>query len=469
MKISVNKLGFIEEGCIETNDLTIIFGPNNVGKTYLSYSIYSSLSEYVKSFDGVSVVTDKMIEDLLNSRSVELFCENVFLIPEQEEISTKISKNLSKFFKDTTGTLSNASIKINNEHDLFKMEDKSFHWTLQLMEGPSLVASKVSQTNLLKLSLLEVSSEIANDVVIERESLKNQTKYLLDFIAKKDIFKELHINPFIITSERTGISVFLKDIDHNRNEVINEMAYESLKTVNRKVISSLLKGRVSNFSEPINNNINTIRGALNEYNTFNSDGESDSFISIIKAFDDLACGKYKVVNDEIYFTMNKNDRNIELPIPLASSAGKSLFLFDLYIKKNIKTNKYLIIDEPELNLHPISQIKMARLLVRLINYGVKIIITTHSDFMIKEINNRIMAKELNDNKVNSELGYEKFDLIDKSKVNAFTISNNGIIEKIDVDEYGVSSELFDKAIVEVEARNEELIYKLAKVGELNDK
>lgn len=50
----------------------------------------------------------------------------------------------------------------------------------------------------------------------------------------------------------------------------------------------------------------------------------------------------------------------------------------------------LIIDEPELNLHPDNQRKMAGLLARLVNCGVKVLVTTHSDYLIRELNNRVM-------------------------------------------------------------------------------
>ncbi|WP_319950512.1 AAA family ATPase, partial [Klebsiella pneumoniae] len=63
---------------------------------------------------------------------------------------------------------------------------------------------------------------------------------------------------------------------------------------------------------------------------------------------------------------------------MTSGAGKSMFLMDVFLRRYMSKNSYLIIDEPELNLHPKNQIKMAELLVRLSNYGVKVIITTHS-------------------------------------------------------------------------------------------
>lgn len=50
----------------------------------------------------------------------------------------------------------------------------------------------------------------------------------------------------------------------------------------------------------------------------------------------------------------------------------------------------LIIDEPELNLHPDNQRKMAGLLARLVNSGVKVLVTTLSDYLIRELNNCVM-------------------------------------------------------------------------------
>jgi predicted ATPase len=68
-----------------------------------------------------------------------------------------------------------------------------------------------------------------------------------------------------------------------------------------------------------------------------------------------------------------------------------------------------MVDEPELNLHPENQRRVARLFARLINLGIKVFITTHSDYIVKELkgtsNNRFSSQsrkrknceELNEN------------------------------------------------------------------------
>jgi len=107
---------------------------------------------------------------------------------------------------------------------------------------------------------------------------------------------------------------------------------------------------------------------------------------------------------------------------------------------------------------------MAKLLVRLANYGVKIIITTHSDYLVKELNNRVMAYELQSNKLNDDIGYHNYDLISKDRIDAFTISESGVVHGVDKSIYGVSSSLFDSAITDVDVRAEKLITQLFEEG-----
>ena len=49
-----------------------------------------------------------------------------------------------------------------------------------------------------------------------------------------------------------------------------------------------------------------------------------------------------------------------------------------------------MVDEPELNLHPENQRRLARFIATLVNNGIKVFVTTHSDYIIKEINTLIM-------------------------------------------------------------------------------
>ena len=79
---------------------------------------------------------------------------------------------------------------------------------------------------------------------------------------------------------------------------------------------------------------------------------------------------------------------------------------------------HLTIDEPEAHLHPAMQMRVASFLARLVNNGVRIVLTTHSDFFITQFNNMMRVHELSDSADNP------FDLpsIDRSRVRSLRFS-----------------------------------------------
>ncbi|MHC5823328.1 MAG: AAA family ATPase, partial [Nostoc sp.] len=89
----------------------------------------------------------------------------------------------------------------------------------------------------------------------------------------------------------------------------------------------------------------------------------------------------------------------------------------------------LMVDEPELNLHPENQRRVARLFAQLVNLGIKVFITTHSDYIIKELNTLIM---LNHDKphlkrIAEEEGYRAAELISSENIKVYIAEEAPII------------------------------------------
>ncbi|ELY2768848.1 AAA family ATPase [Cronobacter malonaticus] len=473
MEFTFENVGFIKKGKVKTNDITIIFGPNNVGKTYLSYSIFSILKEYRTYFLDAGFVNQKMASTLLSNGFYEEDMSVFIKIPDQIELCNKISAGLPRFFKDTHNVLKGAKVFVNDSNDYKKFIPVSFVVSIPLTKGLRLVISKSKSSSNIKFSLEEIG---INDEDLTKQSKKPtiketllRMKILLRYVVATKFFDFIEIEPFIVTSERTGISLFLKEIDTNRNNVVNTIALESYVGMEgaNETIKDIIEDRVSLFAEPINHNINVIRDSFNAAKNVRIAKEDLSeYNSLLNSLAELVGGGYKVHNEDILFSVKlSDDRYIEMPLSMSSGAGKSLFLLDVFIKNYISKKSYLIIDEPELNLHPQNQVKMAELLVRLSNFGVKVIITTHSDYIVKEINNRIMASSIKSSHVLEELNYSESDLINKDRVNAFTISKDGIISEVDKDEFGLNAKLFDEAILAVDKRSETLIGEMMRLAE----
>jgi ABC-type multidrug transport system ATPase subunit len=80
-----------------------------------------------------------------------------------------------------------------------------------------------------------------------------------------------------------------------------------------------------------------------------------------------------------------------------------------------------MVDEPELNLHPENQRRIAKLFARLINIGIKVFITTHSDYIIKEINTLIMLNHDQPHlkQIAAEEGYRQEELLSANQVKVY--------------------------------------------------
>ena len=70
-----------------------------------------------------------------------------------------------------------------------------------------------------------------------------------------------------------------------------------------------------------------------------------------------------------------------------SSMVSELAPLILFLKYRVNPGDLLILEEPESHLHPAAQRRLARGIVRLVNAGVRVLVTTHSDIFVSQINN----------------------------------------------------------------------------------
>jgi predicted ATPase len=85
---------------------------------------------------------------------------------------------------------------------------------------------------------------------------------------------------------------------------------------------------------------------------------------------------------------------LQAPLVRLSSMISELAPVVLYIRYVLKNGSHLIIEEPEAHLHPQSQREFAHALASLRACGVIITLTTHSDYLLTEINNLIRQRSI---------------------------------------------------------------------------
>ncbi len=137
------------------------------------------------------------------------------------------------------------------------------------------------------------------------------------------------------------------------------------------------------------------------------DFNSNYYKDVLNEIENIINGKFVKRLNTFVFVRN----NVEIPLSNVAYGIKSFGILQILLENGYITRKsLLILDEPEVHLHPKWQIKYAEILVKLAKKGVKILINSHSPYMLEALK-RYSEKEEIENKVNfylAEDGYIKY-------------------------------------------------------------
>ncbi len=66
----------------------------------------------------------------------------------------------------------------------------------------------------------------------------------------------------------------------------------------------------------------------------------------------------------------------------------------LYLRHSVAPGNVLIIEEPESHLHPAMQVEFTRQIAILVRTGIRVIVTTHSEWLLEELANIVRRARL---------------------------------------------------------------------------
>lgn len=470
MHVDIKNLGTITTGSFHTNDLTIIFGKNNSGKTYISYATYILIKKIKTELLKETTIVKEInaCKKGGNYKAYELSINKIIDTIASEKFKKTTTDLLSSGFCVSNNFFKDTEISINTEKLKKEAISKKIEITVNHLLGEHIAfITKNESSDILNVIITNTSLfNDEDDSELTGHAPKNENTLIdnhFHYQIAMEIINESIVfdikNPFIITSERTGIELFYPELDNNRSNIAEEMAYSTSKqNVRKKDFIELFEKNVSKYSLPIADNIRSIRNGSRK----RSNGDlvnHDNYPLINKTLKKITQGDFlrTELGDTIFLI---NGSKQEIPLQVASSSIKSMSLFDMYINKLSVSDGALIIDEPELNLHPDNQILMAELIVRLVNSGIKVIMTTHSDYIIREINNRIKLNKISNKKKEELKKYieNDIDVISHNRINAFCITENKTIKEIKITENGFQSVIFDDVIISSSEREDDINY-----------
>ena len=439
-------IGPVTDAELELGDLTLVAGRNNTGKTYIVYTLYGLLETWNSwSFETrfplnnrVVATYHKLVSKKLRTGEASLTVDPKILTREREAIMEAFISYLSRDKRDILADIFSASA------DTFENASMNVEFSVEFAKRRGRPALPLARENACSIDYdgerIRLTGPISDS---DRHS--NVYRMLVWLHYQNFIFPELNIVPFVLSAERFGISLFYKELDFTKAQIVDLLQrIVDNKTQDRYDPSILIGKAFSRYARPVKDNISYTRG-ISEIKREKSDIPGEALFDGIK---DMMDGYYRSVEDDIQFvSKSRGKRRFRIPLHRASSSARALSDFYFFLRHSAKKTHLLIIDEPESHLDTTNQIRLARLLVRVVRAGLKVLITTHSDYIVKEINNLIMLSNVGDD-VAEKLGYEKSDRIDRSRIRAYVAEDNGLT-KCRIDRFGIDMPIFDKTIDEI--------------------
>ena len=452
MKISLENLGILKKADFEIGDLTIICGANNTGKTYATYALFGFLSFWHYEF-SLNFLNKELIDELEKSSHVSLPIDNIEYIIELA--CKEYFKHIPKVFASKNGLFNNAVFNLSiPKFNLLKLENE-IHTKYDKKE-PKIVFVKKRNEKHLTITLMNNSYNKITDFILF--NINKGVLYLL--------FDKVFPKPYIASIERTGAAIFYKELDFTRSRLLKHISDNEKDIDPIELINTIYQ---SGYALPVDMDVDFIRGL--EKLEIQESEIAKNHPDIISSFENITGGKYEATQKGLYFLPEKS--KVKLAMGESSSSVRSLLNLGFYLKHVLKPGDFLMIDEPELNLHPKNQRKLARLLAKLVNIGVKIYITTHSDYVLKEFNTLIMLNNSNDrkNQLIAKHKYEVNELLDEKKVKAY-IAKKELIEikgfkkkqrhftfvPAKIDNFGIEISEFDDTINEMNELQDDILY-----------
>ena len=462
MKVRVENLGVLKQAEFELGDLTIICGDNNTGKTYATYALFGFLNNWEDMLRDEVKINNRHISALMNKGTVRIDV-NQYVKKSGEILENgcrEYSRQLSKVFASRDRYFQNSRFHVDLEASEIEVGiERAF---VGMLRSP--------REEVLSLSKLENSTELIASMLVNTETVEVPREIIKKMISggiNKILFGASFSNPFISSAERTGAAIFRKELNFARNRLLEEMSRADKNVDPRE----LLFKSYSDYALPVKGNVDFIRELENT-------AKEDSFLvkdypQVLDEFSDIIGGGYITEsNGMLYF--KPTGTKLKLVMGESSSAVRSLLDIGFYLRHAAEPGDLLMVDEPELNLHPRNQRRIARLFARLVNLGIKVFITTHSDYIVKELNTLIMLNHDRPHlkRIAEEEEYDESELVAAEKIKVY-MAEESLIEvdgnqrrvrrptlvPADIDpEMGIEVRTFDETINKMNEIQEAIVW-----------
>ena len=432
LELEVSDFGPIARAKIELRPLTVFVGPSNTGKSYLAILIYAlhkffmGYSRTWRAGAGMYDPTDMRYGVRRMGRSPAMSKSDVGRL--REWVRATVSKKQKDARAPIHVPLGIARfiwemISVNSGDQITAMIERAFDASLQELKRhssadsayivirsestqstdailieqqlrlgesdvrllPSESALEIDHSDAISNELTTMSlvfGELFNNEAAGDELLTYQTNVFLDAMTTDVTSKLVHplnSRAYYLPADRTGVM-------HAHHVVVNSLIRSASRAgLYDEAPLGKLSGVLADFLQQLVN--------LNE--TTKHRAPSRSLADQIEK--NILSGSIhndpSVVNYPSFSYQPAGwERN--LPLMNTSSMVSELAPVVLYLRHVVRPGNTLIIEEPEAHLHPGMQREFTRQIAGMIRAGIRVIITTHSEWVLEELANLVYLSSL---------------------------------------------------------------------------
>jgi predicted ATPase len=372
MKLTIKNIGTIQKADIKLSDLTVIAGENDTGKSTigkLMFSIIKAISKYEDELGeskrhNIVQKTEKIYFFIrrnfdIDSAERKLFHPRYFMDSIENDGINAVDKRIkhlkkNKVYSDTVEHLFDSLKVIINRKDDKKSLTKRAFQKVMYSEFNGEISSKNSNTSSVKI--FEENNKIL-DIVFK----KNQ-------LSEFNLQDDLYFNDSVII-ETPMILNFSESIRNSKS------LFEDQDKLNR--LHSLGRANIAFHAKDLELKL---RDSVYGKNLF-SKPDTDN---LYKKITEIIGGKIKFMRKDKEFVYLKGKEKHQI-INVASGI-KSFGILQMLLSGDFLDERTLIVlDEPEVHLHPNWQLKYAEIITLLVKNNFNILVTTHSPYMLEAL------------------------------------------------------------------------------------
>ena len=369
MEIFIKNIGKVKEANIKIDGITVIAGENDTGKSTISKSLFTVFN----SFYNIDKKITEQQKDIIKFTIARNFPYNLELVKSItlndifgdtfniNQLVNDIIKNF-EIYKYDDINLKNKIVENFKKYDLNLTKDNDINEIIEKIKEILNIPNAETEKSIINKNLNVEFNKQINNIFSDEEGIIEIK------IKDKEIKLEIFENEIKNIEKTCEISINTEALYLDDPFIIDSNFYNNLS--NHK---EFLRYRLFSEIEDKTNNIGKIiitKKLENIYKKLNS-----------------ICSGYMIESNKNTNDFSYRFNNKELDIKNLSAGLKTFVILKTLLEKGIlEENGVIILDEPEIHLHPAWQVIFAELIVLIQKeFNMHILLNTHSPYFLNAI------------------------------------------------------------------------------------